>query len=210
MNERGQVLGTMNLAGDSSWHSFLWDRGTITDLGSLGGVITTGQWMNEAGHVVGKSDVTTICTACPAGNQKQLHHPFLWRDGQMIDLGLLHADDAGTAYSVNAHDQVVGVTEVCAAVEASDGCFALAYNPFLWERGSLVDLQTLLLSGSGITLSKSPGRGAYNINDRGEIAAEGVRPNGDARAVLLIPCDENHRGIRGCDYGLVDAARRHN
>ena len=31
----------------------------------------------------------------------------------------------------------------------------------------MVDLQTLLVPGSGITLSQSPGRGAYNINDRG-------------------------------------------
>ena len=33
--------------------------------------------MNEAGHVVGKSDVKAICRACPADNRKQLHHPFL-------------------------------------------------------------------------------------------------------------------------------------
>ena len=68
----------------------------------------------------------------------------------------------------------------------------------------MVDLQTLLVPGSGITLSGSPGRGAYNINDRGEIAGEGVLANGDARAVLMIPCDGNHPGIRGCDYSLVE------
>lgn len=123
----------------------------------------------------------------------------------MIDLGLLNGDTAGTAYSVNARDQVVGVTEVCDFVEASDGCRALVYNAFLWERGSMVDLQSLLVSGSGITLSKSPGRGAYNINERGEIAGEGALPNGDFRAVLLIPCDGNHPGIKDCDYSLVDA-----
>ena len=123
----------------------------------------------------------------------------------MTDLGLLYADTGGTAYSVNEHDQVVGVTTVCTGVDAEDSCNGVAYNAFLWERGSIVDLQTLLLPGSGITLSKSRGRGAYNINDRGEIAGEGVLPDGDARAVLLIPCDENHRGIQDCDYSLVDA-----
>jgi uncharacterized membrane protein len=124
----------------------------------------------------------------------------------MIDLGLLYADDAGTAYSVNARDQVVGVTEVCTFVESGDGCRAAVYNAFLWEQGSLVDLQTLLLPGSGIRFTS--GHSAYNINDRGEIAAEGVLPNGNTRAVLLIPCDGNHPGIRGCDYSLVDGAAR--
>ena len=42
----------------------------------------------------------------------------------------------------------------------------------------------------------------------GEIAGEGVLPNGDARAVLLIPCDEHHPGIRGCDYTLIDSPDR--
>ena len=205
LNERGQVLGTMNLTGDKTWRSFLWDRGVVTDLGTLGGIITTAQWLNEAGHIVGKSDVKAICRACAPGNRKQLHHPFLWRDGRMRDLGLLYADTAGTAYSVNARDQVVGVTVECTGVNSDDSCQGAAYHAFLWERGVMVDLQTLLLPGSDITLSTSNGRGAYNINDRGEIAGEGVLPNGDSRAVLLIPCDGDHVGIRDCDYSLVDA-----
>jgi len=47
--------------------------------------------------------------------------------------------------------------------------------------------------------------GSY-IDNRGEIAAVGVLPNGDGRAVLLIPCDENHPGVEGCDYSMVEAS----
>jgi probable HAF family extracellular repeat protein len=207
LNERGQVLGTMNLTGDATWHSFLWDKGVIADLGTLGGTNTTAQWLNSAGHASGKSDVTALCMACAPDNQKQLHHPFLWKDDVMTDLGLLYADTAGTAYSVNAKDQAVGVTLPCDKVNPDDSCEGPIYHSFLWENGSMVDLQTLVLPGSGVTLScANCGAGAFNINDRGEITGQGALSNGDTRAFLLIPCDENHAGIEGCDYSLVDAA----
>jgi hypothetical protein len=64
----------------------------------------------------------------------------------------------------------------------------------------MVDLNTLVTPGSGLTLTK-----ANFISDHGEIAANGVLASGDTRAVLLIPCDENHPGVEGCDYSLVGA-----
>src|SRR5271157_440290 len=206
LNNKGQVLGTMNLPGDTTWRSFVWDNGVVTPLGTLGGITTTAQVLNNAGHAVGKSDVTAICTACAPGNQKPLHHPFLWRDGAMIDLGLLYDDTAGNADSVNSKDQVVGVTVPCTTVNPDDSCDGPLYHAFLWENGSMVDVQSLLVPGSGITLSacKLCELGAYNINDRGEIAAQGFLSNGDVRAILLIPCDEDHADVEGCDYGLVE------
>src|SRR2546426_1895129 len=46
------------------------------------------------------------------------------------------------------------------------------------------------LGGSDLILTQ----GAY-INDRGEILATGVLPNGDMRSVLLVPCG---KGTEGC------------
>jgi hypothetical protein len=65
----------------------------------------------------------------------------------------------------------------------------------------MVDLNTLVSSNSGINV-----QGVATINDHGEIAAGGVDANGNNLALLLIPCDERHPGIEGCDYSLVDAA----
>jgi len=206
LNQRGQMIGTMNLTGDTTWHSFLWYRRTITDLGTLGGINTTAHWLGENGTVVGKSDVTAICTACPPGDQRQLHHPFLWKNNVMVDLGLLYSDTAGVARSVNRNNQVVGATVVCTTILVDDGCDGPLYHTFLWENGSLVDLQTLVQSDSGVMID-CPGvcGDVYNINDRGEIVGTGILSNGDSRAFLLIPCDENHPGVEGCDYSLVDA-----
>jgi hypothetical protein len=42
------------------------------------------------------------------------------------------------------------------------------------------------------------------IDDQGQIAAFGMLANGDTHAVLLMPCDENHPGIEGCDYSMLE------
>jgi hypothetical protein len=64
----------------------------------------------------------------------------------------------------------------------------------------MVDLNDLV-SGADMTLG-----GATGINDRGEITGIGVLANGDAHVFLLIPCDEHHLGLEGCDYNLVNAS----
>jgi probable HAF family extracellular repeat protein len=194
LNDRGQVTGTMNLTGDMTWRSFLWDRGVVTDLGTLGGIQTTSFWLSETGAVVGHSDVTEICTTCAPGNQKQLHRPFLWKDGVMTDLGVLKGDNAGAAFSINRHEQIVGRSEVCTRVGVDDSCHTNEYHAFLWENGSMVDLQTLVLPGADMTVD-----GALEINDRGEIVGTGLLPNGDRHALLLIPRDRDGDDVQGGD-----------
>ena len=65
----------------------------------------------------------------------------------------------------------------------------------------MIDLASLISSDSGISV----GAGAFDINDRGEIAGRGIDANGNKHAILLIPCDENHPDVEGCDYSLVNA-----
>ena len=78
INNRGQVVGdAINAAGAS--HAFLWEKGVMTDLGTLTGVgNSAAQGINNRGQVVGWSN-----TATDAG------HAVLWEKGHMIDLGAL-------------------------------------------------------------------------------------------------------------------------
>jgi probable HAF family extracellular repeat protein len=165
INSRGQVVGTSTLAGDRAWHPFLWDGSMLKDLGTLGGTNGEAFWLSDSGLVVGRADFSPESTN---------HHAFLWKNGLMSDLGTFDGQTCSTAYSVNSSGQVVGDTSVC---NVSEG------PPFLSEHGEpMVDLNTLVLPGSDLTLTA-----AAFINDRGEIAGKGVLPDGDTRAVLLIP-----------------------
>jgi probable HAF family extracellular repeat protein len=177
LNNHGQVAGGMNVAGDNSYHPFLWDGNSLRDLGTFGGAYGSGNWINEAGEVIGwawESDGST--------------HPFLWKHGALKNLGAVSGDSCGVAYVINSSEQIVGGADDC------QGNNALA---FIWENGSIEDLNRLVQSGPKAQLIVAVG-----LNDKGEIAAQGLTPDGDLHAYLLMPCDENHPGIEGCDYSM--------
>ena len=70
----------------------------------------------------------------------------------------------------------------------------------------MIDLNTLVLAGSGAVLYE-----ADNLNERGEIVASGLPAGCNDRfscghIFLLIPCDDGHSNVEGCDYSMVDAS----
>ena len=144
----------------------------MTDLGILGGDNSEAIWPNEAGDVVGSADLSGGV----------LHHPVLWRDSKIHDLGTVGADPCSRGRGLNASGQVVGGSSDCSNF----------LHAFVWDDDSgMVDLNTVIPSGSGYQLTN-----AFNINDRGEILAKaaplGFVPNDDAdlgHLVLLVPCE---------------------
>ena len=205
INNRGQVIGQSSIAsdpgacngfpdnGDLNCHAFLWEQGTLTDLTttSIGGNPNFVTAINDAGDIVGFGAFSNAPSDA-----------LLWRNSVATDLGHL-TDCYSSAQTVNSNGQVVGFTNSC------DGSI---YRAFLWEQGSMVDLETLIPSGSSLQLAI-----AAEINDRGEISGIGVPPGvslanfvTEGHAFLLIPCDENHPGVEGCDYSLVDATSQTN
>lgn len=183
LNNRGQVVGASNLAGDVYAHPFLWSKpGPMRDLGTLGGATGVANAINEAAEVVGYADlVPGAATSTDA---------FLWKNGKMTDLGTLAGHCFSGVGAINAKTQITG---------ASFPCDGSAAHGFLWENGGpMVDLNDLV-SRADMTLT-----GGF-INDRGEITGFGVLANGDLHAFLMIPCDENHPAIEGCDYSMLSA-----
>jgi probable HAF family extracellular repeat protein len=201
INTGGQVVGQSSIAadpagcngfpdnGDLNCHAFLWDQGTLIDLttSTTGGAPEWVAGINDTGEIVGWG----VFSNSPL-------EAFIWRKGVATDLGHLN-DCISFAHTINSQSQVVGLAVSC------DGSDARA---FLWEKGSIADLNTLIPSGSSLQLAA-----AMDINDRGEIDGIGVPPGvppgnfiTEGHGFLLIPCDENHPNVEGCDYSLTDGS----
>jgi probable HAF family extracellular repeat protein len=179
INDTGQVVGISGICDNavgrfSAAHAVLWDNGTVTDIGNLGGVAWhTPMAINQRGTVVGFSN--------PPGDEDGSFnaHAFLWtrRDG-IQDLGTLPGDTTSQALGINARDQVVGLS--C----GETGCRA-----FLWRNGVMKDLNTLVSHGYPDHLVS-----AADINDAGKITGEAmVRETGETLTFVAAPI--------GCDGG---------
>jgi probable HAF family extracellular repeat protein len=176
INDNGQVIGIsgicQNAVGNqTAIHALLWQHGTVTNLGNLGGFAwNTPMALNNHGQIVGFSDLP--------GDQHGANpnfHAFLWTQSRGIqDLGTLPGDAISEALGINDQGQVVGV---------SYGAGFTNPRAFLWQDGVMTDLNTLIPSGSSLYL-----QAAQEINDLGEIVGQASdQTTGNAPAFLLIP-----------------------
>jgi probable HAF family extracellular repeat protein len=170
INDYAQVVGGSGSCGSGPGtlpiiaHALLWQTDSVTDLGSLGGVMNNlASAINNYGQVVGMSDLAADTTG----------HAFLWQNGVMSDLGTLPGDFSSSAFGINDKGQVVGLS-----CDQTGNCRA-----FLWQNGVMTDLNTLVPPTSSLYLIAG-----FDINDGGEIVGAAFDPStGEAPAFLAIP-----------------------
>lgn len=150
LNETPTVVGEASLP---NWelHAFSYQGGVMTDLGTLGGTYSTAWAINTNGWIIGES-----------GNADDAEiHGFVSVGGNMIDLGTLGGDYSYPA-AINNLGQIVGDSAL------SNG----TAHAFLWQDGSMVDLNSLIPANSGWELVT-----ADFINDAGRIVGFGYFNN---------------------------------
>ncbi|MBK7403497.1 MAG: hypothetical protein IPJ41_02400 [Phycisphaerales bacterium] len=158
-DDAGDIVGAASLPGDKVTHATLWRSGVAHDLGTLGGPRSQA-FAVRGGLVAGVADTA-------AGDP----HAFVFEvdaSGAVTarhDLGVL-GERASYAYGLNSAGMVVGTSNDRA---------------FLWDGAQLIDLNTLVPTGSDWHL-----QAATAINDSGQIVGWG-RELGIPTAFLLSP-----------------------
>ncbi|MFO0836802.1 MAG: hypothetical protein U0638_17715 [Phycisphaerales bacterium] len=223
-NSSGVIAGT-SYAVDSGLRylprAAVWNNGTLSVLGTLGGASAQALAIDDRGWVVGSST-----TASEASS-----HPALWKNATPGDLGTLggtvgqataiygtriigHSQNASgvrraTLWNIDAAGAVVSRIDL-GGLSPTASSFALGMNSagkavgtskfhaVLFENGSCVDLNTRIPPAAGWTLEK-----AWAINDAGVIVGGG-NYLGYPHAFMLVPscaADFNHDGfVNGNDY----------
>lgn len=166
----------------------------MTDLGTLPGFGGgRGVDMNDEGHVVGFAvDPLPNLLATPTGEGGPPldRHAWLYRDGELIDVGTLGGTNAA-ALSINAATTVVGYSETAVGAMPATEETPMAgeetspppSHAFVWVDGMMVDLNDVD-SGSDLLLVAS-----YAIGDGGHIVGE-VIVGGQGHAFLLTPVSQ--------------------
>jgi probable HAF family extracellular repeat protein len=170
INTAGQAVGISGqcgtaVGGASAEHMLLWQNGTVTTLPTNGGQYwNTPMDINDNGGVTGFSDHPGDSVSSPNFTA------FLWtQSGGTQDLGALSGDSLSEGLGINNSDQVVGVS------------FPSGHG-FIWQSGTMTDLNTLLPPNSAYTIVD-----AQEINNAGYITGQAEDNSGNYYAFVARP-----------------------
>lgn len=165
LNASGQVTGFYYDSTFGANRAFLWNNGTLTEFGTLGGAASFGYGINGAGQVVGTSDLSSS-----GGNMERA---FLWQNGVMGNLGDPNPDPSNysVAFGINSAGDVAGY-------EVGADSYI---RPLIWKGGTPAG--AMLLTPLACPYSVCQGE-ALAVNDLGQSAGWGVISGGTYHPVI--------------------------
>jgi probable HAF family extracellular repeat protein len=200
INDRSWVDSASNLPGDMNHHAFVWIKGQMTDLGTLGGPNSNIGQMNDRGDVtVGGAD-TGIPDPfgedwCGFGTN-QICLSFIWNNGVRTLIPTLGGNNADVADIDSSGQLILGFAETTFHDPTCIPPQTLGIEAFLWNRRTN-NIQVLPpLAGDSITA-------AFDMNDNGEVAGTsgicttGIAPSSALHAVIWrngVPIDLGNLG----------------
>lgn len=144
INNPGLVVGSSNLSDNEIERAALWQDGSETGLGALGGPGTSSSvvWpgVNEKGMIAGISETSDPDTleenwSCSAFIPSSASHTcvgFVWESGEMTPMPTLGGNNS-FATGINNEDQVVGWAETSIVDPTCSGTQVLQFRAALWE-----------------------------------------------------------------------------
>jgi probable HAF family extracellular repeat protein len=184
-NTHGTIVGWSHGPGNYLVHATVWDSsGRIRELPDLGGEESQAIGINEAGYIAGWAEsrprLESACVWDPQANPRALQS--------------LHSDGRSRAFSINAHNQVVGWSE-----DEEAGFLDVLENlhpnfrgrkmglsrAVIWTEEKALDLNRAIDPDAGWMLVE-----ALGISDQGIILARGLRSDDSRfRSCLLVPLE---------------------
>ncbi len=161
INDSGTIVGQSQLLGNSNYIAVRFAESGNINLGTLGGVSSHAYAINASGTVVGYSQTSTAAT-----------HAVRYAASGNVDLGTLGGTNS-YAYGINSAGTIVGAAEALGSTQN---------RAFIYQKGRMIDLNTLIPANTGIFLAEARG-----INDAGQIAVTGGNAKGQIHAFRLDP-----------------------
>jgi probable HAF family extracellular repeat protein len=163
INDRGQVVGDSETAvpdpnGEDicgfgthlTCLPFLWQKGHMSALPTLGGNNGQASAINNRGEIAGFAENSTVDSSCPPNTtNNQIELPVLWEKGKIQALPTVDGDPDGVAFWINDEGQAVG---------DSRNCSGTILHAVSWENGTASPLPDF-----------GTGAAAQSINNQGQI-----------------------------------------
>ena len=166
---------------------FLWEHGDTILLGPVpGGSSSAAGGINRRRQIAGAGRVEV------GRGRASIWKSFLWDDGKWTILSMLPGYDGATARDLNDVPQIVGQSNT--TENPND------HRALLWQQGEVYDLNELAVIDPGFTIQR-----AYDINNAGQIVADGHNPINSTITFVLTPVDRPAGDVDGdCDVDVGD------